>query len=63
MPPNEHGLNLTGLRDTLHRDEQALLVLRRHWIVYAYLGFYTMVFLVFLVISVAYRSVIFPLIP
>lgn len=59
MSPLIHGLNLTGLRNTFRPDEELKFVLRRHWIVYLYLGFYAF-FLVFSsIILLAYQSTIF----
>lgn len=63
MSPLIHGLNLMGLRNTFRPDEELKLVLKRHWIVYLYLGFYAF-FLVFSsIILLAYQSTIFSFIP
>ncbi len=58
-----HGLNLNGLRNTFRPDEELKLVLKRHWIVYVYLGFYAFFLVVSSTILLAYHSSIFSFIP
>jgi len=63
MSLNIHGMNLTGLRNTFRPDEEIKLVLKRHWIVYLYLGF-SAFFLVFSsIILLAYQGTVFSFIP
>ncbi|MBP9812035.1 PH domain-containing protein [Candidatus Gracilibacteria bacterium] len=63
MSPLIHGLNLTGLRNTFRPDEELKLVLKRHWIVYVYLGFYAFFLLLSSIILITYHSTIFSFIP
>ena len=58
-----HGLNLTGLKNTFRPDEELRLVLKRHWVVYVYLGFYVFFLLVSSVILLTYHTAIFSFIP
>ncbi|NCP76952.1 PH domain-containing protein [Candidatus Gracilibacteria bacterium] len=54
-----HGLNLVGLRNTFRPDEELKLVLKRHWIVYMYLGFYALFLVISSIILVMYHSSVF----
>lgn len=63
MSLNIHGMNLAGLRNTFRPDEELKLVLKRHWIVYLYLGFYAFLLVFSSIILIAYQSSIFFLIP
>lgn len=63
MSVDIHGINLTGLRNTFRPDEQIKLVLKRHWIVYAYLGFYAFFLVVSSAVLLTYHTSIFTFIP
>lgn len=63
MPTNIHGLNLVGLRDTFRPGEELKLVLKRHWIVYMYLGFYALFLVLSSVILLVYQTSVFSFIP
>lgn len=63
MIPLIHGLNLTGLKNIFRPDEELKLVLKRHWIVYVYLGFYAFFLLFSSIILLTYHSTIFSFIP
>ena len=63
MSPITHSLNLNGLKDTFRPHEELRLILKRHWIVYLYLGFYALFLLVSSVLLLAYHSAIFLFIP
>ncbi|MDD5377323.1 MAG: hypothetical protein PHH16_04390 [Candidatus Gracilibacteria bacterium] len=58
-----HGINLAGLRNTFRPDEELKLVLKRHWIVYLYLGLYVFFLIVSSIMLLAYQSSIFSFIP
>lgn len=58
-----HGLNITGLQNTFRSDEELKLVLKRHWIVYVYLGFYIFFLIVSSILLITYHSSIFSFIP
>jgi len=58
-----HGINLSGLRNTFRQDEEIRLVVKRHWIVYAYLGLYVFLLVISSAILLAYRTSIFSFIP
>lgn len=60
MSSDIHGINLTGLRDTFRPNEELKLVLKRHWIVYLYLGFYAFFLVLSSIILLTYHSSIFP---
>lgn len=59
MPSDIHGINLTGLRDTFRPNEELKLVLKRHWIVYLYLGFYAFFLVLSSIILLTYYSSVF----
>ena len=59
MPPILHRLNLVGLQNTFRTDEELKLVLKRHWIVYLYLGFYAFLLVFTSIVMIAYHASIF----
>lgn len=59
MSSDIHGINLTGLRDTFRPNEELKLVLKRHWIVYLYLGFYAFFLVLSSIILLTYYSSVF----
>lgn len=63
MSFDTHGINLTGLRNTFRPDEELKLVLKRHWVVYLYLGFSALFLFVSSVVFLAYHATIFSFIP
>lgn len=63
MSFDTHGINLTGLKNTFRPDEQLKLVLKRHWIVYLYLGFSAFFLIFSSTVFLAYHSSIFSFIP
>ncbi|EKD29337.1 MAG: hypothetical protein ACD_78C00441G0009 [uncultured bacterium (gcode 4)] len=60
MPTLTHAINLTRLRDTFRPNEELKLVLKRHWIVYLYLGFYAFFLVLSSVLLLTYYSSVFP---
>lgn len=58
-----HGINIAGLRSTFRPDEEVRLVVKRHWIVYLYLGLYALFFVFSSAILLGYRNSIFSFVP
>ncbi len=63
MSPLAHSLNLIGLKDTFRPHEELRLVLKRHWIVYLYLGLYILFLIVSSWFLLVYHTVISLFIP